>query len=63
MASRKCKNDMKLIEGAYENLITNELEQSIKDKISLFCNVKKDCVVVIDSLKNISPETFKKWGL
>lgn len=31
MASRKCKNDMKLIEGAYENLITNELEQSIKD--------------------------------
>ncbi len=26
-------------------------------------NVKKDCVVVIDSLKNISPELYKKWRL
>ena len=31
--------------------------------ITVLRNVKKDCVVVIDSLKNISPETFKKWGL
>ena len=31
MASRKCKNDMKLIEGAYENLITNEVKQSIEE--------------------------------
>ena len=26
-------------------------------------NVKTDCVVVIDYLKNLSPETFKELGL
>ena len=26
-------------------------------------NVDKDCVVVIDSLKNLSPETWADWGL
>ena len=26
-------------------------------------NVNKDCVVVIDSLKNLSPETWKEWEL
>lgn len=26
-------------------------------------NVKKDCVVVIDYLKNLSPETFAEWKL
>ena len=26
-------------------------------------NVKSDCVVVIDSLQNLSPETWEDWGL
>ena len=26
-------------------------------------NVNEDCVVVIDSLKNLSPETWEAWGL
>ena len=35
-----------------------------KDKmISVLQNVDKDCVVVIDSLKNISPDLYDSWGL
>ena len=35
-----------------------------KDKIiTVLQNVDKDCVVVIDSLKNISPELWKEWEL
>ena len=31
--------------------------------IKVMRNVKKDCVVIIDSLKNISLETWNNWGL
>lgn len=33
------------------------------DMITVLRNVRPDCVVVIDYLKNISQETYKKWGL
>ena len=31
--------------------------------IKVMKNVEKDCLVIIDSLKNISPETWKNWEL
>ncbi len=31
--------------------------------LNVMQNVDEDCVVVIDSLKNISPETWEAWGL
>ncbi|MCR5732116.1 MAG: L,D-transpeptidase family protein [Sphaerochaetaceae bacterium] len=31
--------------------------------ITVLKNVDKDCVVVIDSLKNLSPELWDEWGL
>lgn len=31
--------------------------------ITVMCNVDPDCVVVIDSLETISPETWEDWGL
>ena len=31
--------------------------------ITVLQNVHPDCVVVIDSLKNLSPETWEAWGL
>ena len=31
--------------------------------IKVMKNVKKDCLVIIESLKNISPETWKNWEL
>ncbi len=34
-----------------------------RDMIIVMQNVQKECVVVIDSLENLSPETYKKWGL
>ena len=33
------------------------------DMITVLQNVKPDCVVVIDSLKTLSPETWEEWGL
>ena len=34
-----------------------------RNMVTVMQNVHKDCVVVIDELKNLSPETYKKWGL
>ena len=31
--------------------------------ITALQNVDKDCVVVIDSLKNIAPDLWKEWDL
>lgn len=31
--------------------------------ITVMKNVDPECVVVIDSLKNISPETWEEWEL
>ncbi|MCR4676594.1 MAG: L,D-transpeptidase family protein [Sphaerochaetaceae bacterium] len=31
--------------------------------VTVLKNVDKDCVVVIDSLKNLSPELWEQWGL
>ncbi len=31
--------------------------------IKVMRNVKENCVVIIDDLKNISPETYEEWGL
>lgn len=33
------------------------------EMITVLRHVRQDCVVVIDSLKNISRETWQKWGL
>ena len=33
------------------------------EMIKVMKNVKPDCVVVIDSLKKLSPETWEDWGL
>ena len=33
------------------------------DMVTVMKNVKEDCVVVIDSLKVLSPETWEDWGL
>lgn len=33
------------------------------DMITVMQNIKADCVVVIDSLKTLSPETWDDWGL
>lgn len=34
-----------------------------EEMIKVMKNVKPDCVVVIDSLKKLSPETWEDWGL
>lgn len=31
--------------------------------VTVLKNVDRDCIVVIDSLKNLSPETWDEWGL
>ena len=33
------------------------------DMVTVMKNVKEDCVVVIDSLEVLSPETWEEWGL
>ena len=45
--------------------VDHPLEQSIKDKISLFCNVKKDCVIENDTLDCLyeAPLMMHKYGL
>ena len=51
-----CLGDQKPYTGGCIAIPQNYMEAVLK-------NVDKDCVVVIDSLSNISPELFKKWGL
>jgi CTP synthase len=45
--------------------VDHPLEQSIKDKISLFCNVKKDCVIENDTLDCLyeAPLMLHQYGL
>ncbi len=45
--------------------VDHPLEQSIKDKIALFCNVKKDCVVENDTMDCLyeAPLMLHKFGL
>ncbi len=51
-----CLGDQKPYTGGCVAIPRNEM-------ITVMRNVDKDCTVVIDSLENISPDTFKKWGL
>ena len=45
--------------------VDHPLEQSIKDKISLFCNVKKDCVIENDTMDCLyeAPLMLHQYGL
>lgn len=45
--------------------VDQPLEQSIKDKIALFCNVKKDCVIENDTMECLyeAPLMLHRYGL